>query len=193
LRLAVSLCRDPGAHVLRAVDESNPVDLHARQKLDRRPVDQCDVLEIKGDATARIAREELLQSSGVLAIDVAKQKLSWRFESRKKQAFYASPAVSEKLVVACCRDKRVYAIDRTTRTEVWSFTTDGRLDSSPVIAGNRVYVGSFDKVLYVLDLASGKEVQRLPLDSSILGSPALADGRLVVGTEKGTVYCLGKP
>ena len=71
LRLAVSLCRDPGAHVLRAVDESNPRGLQARQKLDRRPVDQCDVLEIEDEATARIAREVLLQSGGVLAIDVS--------------------------------------------------------------------------------------------------------------------------
>src|SRR6185503_13381444 len=43
LRLAVSLCGDPGAHVPRAVDESNPGGLRARQKLDRRPVDQGDV------------------------------------------------------------------------------------------------------------------------------------------------------
>jgi len=71
LRLAVSLCRDPGAHVLRAVDESNPRGLQARQKLDRRPVDQYDVLEIEDEATARIAREVLLQSGGVLAIDVS--------------------------------------------------------------------------------------------------------------------------
>jgi hypothetical protein len=74
LRLAVSLCGDPGAHVLRAVDESNPGGLHARQKLDRRPVHQCDVLEVEDEATARIAREEWLQSSGVLAIDVSTQR-----------------------------------------------------------------------------------------------------------------------
>ncbi len=74
LRLAVPLCGDPGADVLWAVDESNPGGLHARQKLDRRPVDQCDVLEIEDEATARIAREELLQSSGVLAIDLSTQR-----------------------------------------------------------------------------------------------------------------------
>ena len=82
LRLAVSLCGDPGAHVLRAVDESNPGGLHASQKLDRRPVDQCDVLEIEDEATARIAREELLQSSGVLAIDVSTQRENDRVPRR---------------------------------------------------------------------------------------------------------------
>jgi len=82
LRLAVSLCGDPGAHVLRAVDESNPGGLRARQKLDRRPVDQCDVLEIKDEATARIVREELLQSGGVLAIDVSTQREYDRVQRR---------------------------------------------------------------------------------------------------------------
>jgi hypothetical protein len=74
LWLPVSLCRDAGAHVPRAVDESNPAGLHARQKLDRRSVDQCDVLEIKGDTTVRIAREEFLQPGGALAIDVSTQR-----------------------------------------------------------------------------------------------------------------------
>ena len=82
LRLTVSLCGDPGAHVRRAVDESNPGGLHASQKLDRRPVDQCDVLEIEDEATVRIAREELLQSSGVLAIDVSTQRENDRVPRR---------------------------------------------------------------------------------------------------------------
>jgi hypothetical protein len=68
LRLAVSLCGDPGADVLRAVDESNPGGLHARRKLDRRPLDQCDVLEIEDEATARVAREELLQRGAADAV-----------------------------------------------------------------------------------------------------------------------------
>jgi hypothetical protein len=74
LRPGISLCRDPGAHVLRAVDESNPGGLDAREKLDRHPVDQCDVLEVEDEVTARIAREELMQSSDVLAIDVSTQR-----------------------------------------------------------------------------------------------------------------------
>ena len=40
------------------------------------------------------------------------------------------------------RDKRVYALDRATGKRVWDFATDGRVDSSPVVAGQRVYFGS---------------------------------------------------
>jgi outer membrane protein assembly factor BamB len=131
-------------------------------------------------------------SNQVLAIDVKKKELTWSFESEKrKQPFYASAAVTDKLVVAGSRDKRVYAIDRANGKEVWNFVTEGRIEGSPVVAGDRVYVGSTDKNLYVIELATGKELQRVTLDESILGSPAVANGRLVIGTTKGTVYCFG--
>ena len=132
-------------------------------------------------------------SNQVLAIDVKKKELTWSFESeQRKQPFYASAAVTEKLVIAGSRDKRVYAIDRLTGKEVWNFATEGRIEGSPVIAGNRIYVGSTDKNFYVIELETGKELQRITLDESVMGSPALADGRLVIGTTKGTVYCFGK-
>jgi outer membrane protein assembly factor BamB len=87
----------------------------------------------------------------------------------------------------------VYALDRATGKEVWNFATDGKVDSSPVVAGSRVYVGSQDGNLYVLELATGKELQRVRLDGPISASPAVSDGFLVIGTERGTVYCLGAP
>lgn len=128
----------------------------------------------------------------LMAINLTRLVPSWRFESRKRQPFFASPAVTEKLVVAASRDKRVYALKRKTGDEAWTFLTEGKIDSSPVVAGPRVYVGSFDKNLYVLDLATGKEVQRIALDAAAMASPAVANGCLVIATEKGTVYCLGK-
>jgi len=74
LRLASSLCRDPRAHVPRAVDEPNPGGLQAREKLHPRPVDEDDVLEIEGDRTICLARDEILKPDGVLAIDVSTQR-----------------------------------------------------------------------------------------------------------------------
>jgi outer membrane protein assembly factor BamB len=131
-------------------------------------------------------------SAQVLAVDLAKAAAAWTFEpAKRKQPFFASPAVTEKLVVVGSRDKRVYALDRATGQPVWEFATDGKVDSSPVVAGSRVYVGSQDGNLYVLELATGKEVQRVKLDGPVSASPAVAGGCLVIGTERGTVYCLG--
>ncbi|HEY1379659.1 MAG TPA: PQQ-binding-like beta-propeller repeat protein [Gemmataceae bacterium] len=128
----------------------------------------------------------------VVAVDLKKPEVAWTFHAAKrKQPFFASAALTDKLAITGSRDKRVYALDRATGNEVWSFAADGKVDSSPVVAGARVYVASNDGNLYVLDLATGREVQRVKLDGPISASPAVAGGCLVIGTERGTVYCLG--
>src|SRR5262249_18835568 len=112
-------------------------------------------LEGQTGATPAIRGDALYvgtMSNQVLAIDIKDKKVTWAFESTRNQPFFASAAVTDKLVVAGGRDKRVYAIDRATGKQVWTFVTEGRIESSPVIVGNRVYVGSMDEHLYVIDL-----------------------------------------
>lgn len=131
----------------------------------------------------------------VVAVDLAARKMGWQFApTRRAQPFYSSAAVTESLIVAGSRDKKVYALDRKTGKEVWSLTTEGMVDASPVVVGQRVYVGCLSNggEFYVLDLKTGKKLQVLELDSAVSGSVAVAGDRLLVGTEKGTVYCLGK-
>jgi outer membrane protein assembly factor BamB len=151
-------------------------------------------LEGQTGASAAVSGGRLVigtMTNDVIAVDLDKTAVAWTFRPVKRaQPFFASAALSDKLAVTGSRDKRVYALDRITGKEVWSFATDGKVDSSPVIAGGRVYVGSQDGNLYVLDLASGKEIQRLKLDGPISASPAIGGGCLVIGTERGTVFCL---
>lgn len=126
------------------------------------------------------------------AIDWKKGSLIWTFQAEKRsQPFYSSAAVTDQLVLAGSRDRRLHALERKTGKEAWSFATDGKMDGSPVVAGKRVYAPSMDGNLYVLDLANGKQLDKIKLDGPILGSPALASGRLVLGTTKGTLYCFG--
>ena len=128
----------------------------------------------------------------VQAIDWTRGTVPWTFKAKKQQRpFFASVAVSGDLVIAASKDKRVYALNRKTGAEVWSFLTQGRVDCSPVVVGKRVYVGSQDRNLYVLERDKGTLVQKLELDGEVAGSPAVAGGCLVLGTLKGTVYCLG--
>ena len=152
-------------------------------------------LEGQIGAAAAVREDRLVvgtMTNEVIAVDLAKSEVAWTFQPAKRpQPFFASAALTEKLAVIGSRDKRVYALDRQTGKPVWDFATDGKVDSSPVIAGSRVYVGSHDGNLYVLELATGKEVQRIKLDGPISASPAVAGGCLVIGTERGTVYCLG--
>ncbi len=135
-------------------------------------------------------------SNQVVAINWKTLKKTWLFENpRKQQPFYSSASVTEGLVVVGCRDKKLYAIDRATGKEKWSFIAEGMIDGSPLVAGSRVYVGSLhsDGHFHVLDLATGKKVMpKLELDSAVTGSPAAGPDCVLIGTEKGTLYCLGR-
>jgi outer membrane protein assembly factor BamB len=152
-------------------------------------------LEGQTGASAAVSGGRLVigtMTNDVIAVDLDKPAIAWTFRpSKRSQPFFASAALTDTLAVTGSRDKRVYALDRGTGKEVWSFATDGKIDSSPVISGGRVYVGSHDGNLYVLDLSNGKELQRIKLDGPISASPAIGGGCLVIGTERGTVYCLG--
>jgi len=134
-------------------------------------------------------------SNQVLAIDLQKPGVRWRYESPRRQPFYASAALTETLAVIGGRDKEVHALDRRTGKEVWHFAADRKVDSSAVVDGNRIFVGSSDGNLYVLDIAGGKAVQKFPLTrGEILASPAVGGHCLIIGTRGGTagaVYCLG--
>lgn len=147
-------------------------------------------------STAAVDGDELFvgtMANQLIAVNWRKPAVGWRFEApRRPQPFFSSAAVSDRLVISGSRDKRVHALDRKSGKEVWSFPTDRKVDSSPVVVGERVWVGSSDGNLYVLDRRKGTEVRRYELGGEILASPAVADGRLVIGTTKGVVYCLGK-
>ncbi len=131
-------------------------------------------------------------SNQVLAVDWKKAEIAWKYEALKRQQpFFASAAVTDELVVTGSRDKRIHAIDRRVGALAWSYTTDGRVDSSPVIVGQRVFAASLDGKLYVLDLKKGTELKRFDLGGPVPGSPAVGGGCLVIGTEKGVVWCLG--
>jgi outer membrane protein assembly factor BamB len=146
-------------------------------------------------ATAAISGDSLYvgtMGNELLAIDWKKNSIAWSFKAEKRQQpFYSSAAVTDKLVLVGGRDKRVYALDRNTGKEVWSYLTRDKIDSSPVVVGQRVYVGSSDGNLYVLDLVNGTEIQKINLGGPITASPAVANGCLVIGTQNNVVYCLG--
>lgn len=58
------------------------------------------------------------------------------------------------------------ARDLATGNLVWSFTGDGQLSSSPLVANGFVYIGSMSGSLYALDRATGT-----PAWSGSVGSP----------------------
>jgi outer membrane protein assembly factor BamB len=147
-------------------------------------------------ATAGVVGDQLYvgtMRNEVMAIDWKKSAVTWTYKAgRGAQAYYSSPAVTQKHVVIGSRDNKVHCIERATGKGVWSFPTGNKVDSSPVVAGPRVVVGSQDGKVYVLDLETGKSLQTVTLDGPVNASPVLVDGKLLIGTQKGTLYCLGE-
>lgn len=127
----------------------------------------------------------------IVCLSPVEQKVLWTFDGVENQAMvYASPAVSDGIVVAGARDRNVYALDLATGKKKWTFPTRGEVDSSAVISGGRVYVGSKDKRLYVLNLADGKKLWDLVASRGITATPAIGEGVLVIGDTAGNLYCL---
>jgi outer membrane protein assembly factor BamB len=128
----------------------------------------------------------------VLAIDLGRGEVVWRYENpERKFPFLSSAATDGKLVIVGGRDKLVHAIDAATGKAVWTYAAGARVDSSPVIAGSRVFIGVGGGEIVALGLESGEPVWKFDTGSPIVASPSVADARLVIGTTEGRLFCFG--
>ena len=79
-----------------------------------------------------------------------------------------------------------------TGAPAWQFTARGKVDASPVIAGDRVWIADSTGRLFAIKVSDGKPQFEIELGGGFTGSPAIADDRLVIASRRGVVYCLGK-
>ena len=103
-------------------------------------------------------------------------------------------------------DKQVHCIDLKTGKAVWTFATQGEIESSPLVLdgliskdseknGSIIYVGSSDGNLYALDAADGKLVWKFQTEDKILGGPnwvSAPDGKskwVLAGSYDYRLYC----
>jgi outer membrane protein assembly factor BamB len=105
-------------------------------------------------------------------------------------------------------DKQVHCIDLKSGKTVWTFTTQGEIESSPLVLdglnsnsdakqgqGSIVYVGSSDGHLYALDAESGKLIWKFQTEDKILGGPnwvVAPDGKskwILAGSYDYRLYC----
>lgn len=128
------------------------------------------------------------RSGKLCAVDVAESRILWTFTEGQGEAF-ATPAVTDRLVVYGADDGKVYAVDRAKGTKVWALDTGNR-PLSPVIARDRVVIASGGAVL-LADLATGKKLWSAPVSDEIT-SPAVVGGMILVGGDDGTVTAFGR-
>jgi outer membrane protein assembly factor BamB len=127
-----------------------------------------------------------------VAADLKAGSVLWRYEHPdRKFPFYASAAISGDLILVGGRDKMIRALRQDDGREVWSHGLRGRVDASPLVAGERVVAASTAGELVMLDLRTGKPVWQFDTGAGMAASPVLASGRLVIGTTAGTLHVFG--
>ena len=122
-----------------------------------------------------------------MSVDLQSDQIVWTYNN-PEESFFAVPAVSEKYVVIGSRDKKLICLDRQTGDEVWTFPTEGSVNSSPVICGSKVIFGADDGFLRILNVSDGKQTWSTNLGRPILSSPAIADNIVLIGCDDGYVY-----
>lgn len=78
---------------------------------------------------------------------------------------------------------------------LWTFQTQGAVESSPAIVDGKAYIGSFDGYLYCLDLAMGKPDWKFKTTGGVKSSPCVDSGKVYIGSTnqvdgKGGFYCV---
>lgn len=103
------------------------------------------------------------------------------------------PALSDKMLYITSSDKYLYAIDRKTGNQAWSYLLKGNVgESSPVVADDKVVVCSKTGIVCMLDATSGELVWEYDTGEQIVASPAIVRNQLFILTSKGTLFCFGE-
>jgi outer membrane protein assembly factor BamB len=109
----------------------------------------------------------------------------------------SSPAVANGVVYIGSDDGKVYALNATTGSKLWSYTTSGgtganAVVSSPAVANGIVYLGSEDGQAYALNGSTGAKLWNTtvgPTDSS----PAVLNGSVFIGSDENIISAFGLP
>jgi outer membrane protein assembly factor BamB len=127
------------------------------------------------------------------AVELRNRSIEWRFKNPDQNAsFIASPAIKGNKIVIGARDKNMYCFDKRDGKTLWTFGTQGKIDSSPVICGEKVLFASMDGWIYVISLKDGKEIWSFEIGSPVIGSPAVFDDGFTLGAQDGEVYIFRK-
>ncbi len=69
------------------------------------------------------------------------------------------------------RDKLLHCVASETGKSMWTFSTHGKVDSSPAVCGDKVVVGSDDGTVYMVSLNKGAEIWSYEIGKAVGSSP----------------------
>lgn len=112
--------------------------------------------------------------------------------------FYAMPALTPDLVIFAATARlgnnapteQVYALDRETGEQRWSFAAKATVVGEPRVYGDTLYVTSADHNLYARDLKSGETKVLFTAAGPLWGSVVREGDRLYFGSMAHKVYAI---
>lgn len=112
--------------------------------------------------------------------------------------YLSSPVLWNGMVFFGSGDGHVYALDSTSGSLRWKFSTGDVVHASPAIADGVLYIGSWDSYFYALDAANGRRRWRFKTGDDpdihnqigIQASAAVLDGTVIFGCRDSHLYAL---
>ncbi|TGB00066.1 serine/threonine protein kinase [Streptomyces palmae] len=128
----------------------------------------------------------------VLAVDIARGEVRWRFEAPAvflcPPAYAPGPAVTGGGLYIADYQGTVYALDSATGRDRWRIATEPRQSIDPVlVAHGSVHLGS-GSALYTLDAVTGTPKWRFAAGGEVIGAPVVAEGRVHFGSADRCLY-----
>lgn len=74
---------------------------------------------------------------------------------------FRTPSSQNGVIYLPSHDKNLYALDAETGQELWRFSTDSAVTSTPHVDGDLLYLGGQDNHIYVLNTMDGSENYRI--------------------------------
>src|SRR5688500_13029733 len=124
--------------------------------------------------------------SHVYKIDPEDGNDLWRFpaEAQQRQSFYATPAVSDDLIVVADYTGRVYGLDPENGDQKWMFTApiSGKFVGGAAIGDEYVFIGNVAGVMYAIDKVTGVGEWEFATQRDIWAAPLVEGDTVYFGT-----------
>ena len=120
------------------------------------------------------------------------QPLSVLWEFQDNADIGSAPAMEFGLVYISNSAGAVKALDATNGAVIWTYTTGGKIFSSPAVhkASVTLVVGSSDNNIYGLDARTGELRWKVAANKSVLGSPTIFNDIVYIGASDGVFRAL---
>ncbi len=86
--------------------------------------------------------------------------------------------------------KGLYALDPSSGSEKWVYSTEMPLGHSPTASGGILYVGGFDRYLHAINASTGKGIWKFQAGAGFDTNPLVVNGIVYAGNRDGCFYAI---